>query len=225
MRALLVASLFGLAAPVLAGSLFPWRKTEKVDPKTRVPELIAVLRTEKDEGRRSAAAVELRNYDAAQFPDVVPALITALLTDTRPAVRIDAAQSLVAVLLKPFATAIDPPEQPLATALRERFPHVTYLELGPGANDAQLAAARAAVLAAPQLLVAMIVRPAAWHAFGLLAQQAEFVRSLTEERPTILASLGVPQALDDYPAAAARICTYSDVAVSPAALADVLLGR
>jgi hypothetical protein len=94
MRALLVASLFGLAAPVLAGPLFGWRKAEKVDPKTRVPELIALLRTEKDEGRRSSAATELRNYDPAQFPDIVPALITALLTDTRPGVRIDAAQSL-----------------------------------------------------------------------------------------------------------------------------------
>jgi hypothetical protein len=94
MRALLVASLFGLAAPALAGSLFPWRKTEKVEPKTRVPELIALLQAEKDEGRRSSAATELRNYDPAQFPEIVPALITALLTDTRPAVRIDAAQSL-----------------------------------------------------------------------------------------------------------------------------------
>ncbi len=135
---------------------------------------------------------------------------------------LDSEQPLVAILLKPFETAIDPPEQPLAAALRERFRDLRYFELGPRADAAAFDAARTAALAAPQLLVAMIVRPAAWHAFGLPAPQAEFVRRLTTERPTIVASLGVPQALDDYPAAAVRICTYSDVAVSQQALADAL---
>ncbi|MGD9636190.1 MAG: glycoside hydrolase family 3 protein [Pirellulales bacterium] len=140
-------------------------------------------------------------------------------------IPLDPTKPLVAVLVKPFATAIDPPEQPLAAALRERFADVTYIELGPAANDAQFAAARAAALAAPQLVVAMIVRPAAWHAFGLLAHQADFVRSLSAARPTIVASLGVSQALDDYPDAAVRICTYSDVAVSQQALAELLFGN
>jgi beta-N-acetylhexosaminidase len=134
----------------------------------------------------------------------------------------DPTRELVAVLLKPFATAVDPAEQPLAAALRERFDEVSYFELGPTANDTQFAAARAAALTAPQLLIAMVVRPAAWHAFGLLAHQVEFVRSLVAARPTVVASLGVPQALDDYPAAAVRICTYSDVPVSQQALAERL---
>lgn len=135
----------------------------------------------------------------------------------------DPQRPLVAILLKPFETAIDPPEQPLAAALRERFREVRYIELGPRANAAALDDARQQALAAEQLVVAMIVRPAAWHAFGLLASQAEFVRQVTTERPAVVASLGVPYALDDYPAAALRICTYSDVAVSQQALADVLL--
>jgi beta-glucosidase-like glycosyl hydrolase len=136
---------------------------------------------------------------------------------------LDPDRPLVAILLKPFETAIDPPEQPLAAALRARFRDVRYIELGPRADAAVLAAARQKALAAPQLVVAMIVRPAAWHVFGLLAPQAEFVRQLTAERPAVIASLGVPHALDDYPAAAVRICTYSDVPVSQQALADVLL--
>jgi beta-glucosidase-like glycosyl hydrolase len=147
-----------------------------------------------------------------------------LVGDPAGVLPLDAEQPLVAILLKPFATAIDPPEQPLAAALRERFRDVRYIELGPATNDAEFAAALEAAIAAPQLVLAMIVRPAAWHAFGLLAQQAEFVRSLTAARPTIVASLGVPQALDDYPAATVRICSYSDVAVSQQALADALLG-
>jgi hypothetical protein len=137
---------------------------------------------------------------------------------------LDRRESLVAILLKPFATAIDPPEQPLAAALREQFDNVTYFELGPASNDAEFAAAREAALGARQLVIAMVVRPAAWHAFGLLAHQAEFVRSLTAARPAVIASLGVPQALDDYPTAAVRICTYSDVSVSQQALAELLSG-
>jgi beta-glucosidase-like glycosyl hydrolase len=143
--------------------------------------------------------------------------------DTGGILPLDPDRPLAAILLKPFATAIDPPEQPLAAALRERFRDVRYIELGPRADAAALDAARQMALAVEQLVVAMIVRPAAWHAFGLLALQAEFVRRLTAERPAVVASLGVPHALDDYPAAAVRICTYSDVAVSQQALADVLL--
>ena len=41
----------------------------------------------------------------------------------------------------------------------------------------------------------------------------------------MLASLGVPYALEDYPDAAVRICTYSDVPVSQQALAEFLLAR
>ena len=74
-----------------------------------------------------------------------------------------------------------------------------------------------------RLVVAMIVRPAAWHAFGLQPEQAAFVRELVGERDdVVLVSLGVPYALDDYPEAAVRICTYSDVPVSQQALVEFL---
>jgi beta-glucosidase-like glycosyl hydrolase len=136
---------------------------------------------------------------------------------------LDPERSLVAILVKPFVTAIDPPEQPLAAALRERFRNVRYIELGPQADEAMFVTAREQALAAEQLVVAMIVRPAAWHAFGLLTPQTEFVRQLTAERRAIVASLGVPRVLDEYPAAAVQICTYSDVPVSQQAMADVLL--
>ena len=50
------------------------------------------------------------------------------------------------------------------------------------------------------------------------------MRQLIRERDdVVLASLGVPYALEDYPDAAVRICTYSDVPVSQQALAEFLL--
>ena len=56
-----------------------------------------------------------------------------------------------------------------------------------------------------------------WAAAGA----AEFVQQLIRERSdVVLASLGVPYALQDYPDAAVRICTYSDVPVSQQALAE-----
>jgi hypothetical protein len=100
---------------------------------------------------------------------------------------------------------------------------VKYLQLGPQADVADYEAAAYVAQAAEQLLVAILVRPAAWYAFGLLPEQKEFVAWIIQERAVVLASLGVPYALRDFPDAAVRICTYSDVAVSQQALVDFLL--
>lgn len=136
---------------------------------------------------------------------------------------LDTNKLLVAILLKPFASPLDPPEQPLAAALRQHFPKTEYIEIGPQTDAAVFASAKAAALAAPQLLVAMIVRPAAWHTFGLLPAQSDFVRELVSQRPVVVASLGVPGVLQDYLAALVSLCTYSDVPVSQRALAEYLL--
>jgi beta-N-acetylhexosaminidase len=132
--------------------------------------------------------------------------------------------SLGVILLKPFDRPSDPPEQPLAEALRSKFADVRYIQLGPAAEAAEYEKARQLAAGAKQLLVAVIVRPAAWHAFGLRAEQSELVRKLTGSRPTVLASLGVPYVLADFPEASLRICAYSDVPASQQALADVLAG-
>lgn len=130
---------------------------------------------------------------------------------------------LVAVLLKPFNTPLDPPEQPLAAALRDRFQAVEYFEISPQTSPDQLKKVEQAALHASQLLVAMIVKPAAWHVFGLLPQQKEFVERLSKARSLVLASLGVPYIFDEYPDAKTCVCTYSDVPVSQKALADYML--
>ena len=87
-----------LLPPVLAASasagIFFNKKTDKVNPADRVPDLIKTVQTDGDEDKRMAAAEELRDYDVAQFPDIVPTLIDALLNDKKPGVRAEAAQSL-----------------------------------------------------------------------------------------------------------------------------------
>src|SRR5262245_46473733 len=109
----LLALLFGgLVAPAEAGLLFG-RKKEKPDPKTRVPELITTLKADKDGDKRARAAEELRQFDHAAFPEIIPALILALQTDAKPGVRVEAAQSLGRV--RPVSQVVgDALEQALA---------------------------------------------------------------------------------------------------------------
>lgn len=80
-------------APAGFGFLFG-KRGPKPDPVQRVPALIVTLKTEKDESKRAEAAEELRQYNAAAFPDLIPALIDVLRNDPKPAVRAEAAQSL-----------------------------------------------------------------------------------------------------------------------------------
>jgi hypothetical protein len=89
--ALLLAPV--LAAPVSAGIFFN-KKADKPNPAVVVPELIRTVQSDGDEDKRLAAAEQLREFDPAQFPDVVPVLIEVLLNDKKPAVRAEAALSL-----------------------------------------------------------------------------------------------------------------------------------
>jgi hypothetical protein len=142
-----------------------------------------------------------------------------------PTLPFDPDERTVAILLKPFETPIEPPEQPLGAALRERFRNAEYVQLGPRADAAAYDAAGELARGAKQIAVAIIVRPAAWYAFGLEPQQKQFVRyMLSQCEDAILACLGVPTALDEFPEAAVRICTYSDVPVSQQALVEFLCG-
>ncbi|MGH7225567.1 MAG: HEAT repeat domain-containing protein, partial [Gemmataceae bacterium] len=83
----------GLIGPSYAGIFFG-RKNKKPTPAERVPALLALVKSDGDESKRAAAAQELRQYDPSQFPMIVPILVDVLLTDSKPGVRAEAAQSL-----------------------------------------------------------------------------------------------------------------------------------
>jgi hypothetical protein len=82
-----------LAAPASAGIFFT-KKADKPNPAVAVPELIRTVQSDGDEDKRMAAAEQLREFDPVQFPDIVPALVEILLSDKKPSVRAEAAQSL-----------------------------------------------------------------------------------------------------------------------------------
>ncbi len=146
------------------------------------------------------------------------------------AVRWATGEGLLAVLVKPHASHLDPPEQPLGAALREALPGVAYREVGPETDGAALGALAEEARAAQRVLLALVAKPAAWHAFGLLAGQQDFVDAVVRDavvrsRPAVVAALGSPRVLDGLAEAATRLCTYSDAPVSQQALADVLAAR
>lgn len=148
---------------------------------------------------------------------------TRVLADGGGVLPLDAGQGITAVTLKPHHRPTDPPEQPLAAALRERFATVRYFETGPEVAGTLADDLLAATPDGQPILVAMIVKPAAWHAFGLSDSQDTLIRRLLADRPVVLACLGVENALDRYPEAAAKLVTHSDVPVSQAALAAALV--
>lgn len=80
-----------LAAPAQAG-LF--KKSPKPDPAVYVPALIETLKSDKEEKNRAAAASELDEFDAKAFPDILPALMSALASDPSSSVRSRAAESI-----------------------------------------------------------------------------------------------------------------------------------
>ncbi len=64
-------------------------------PAQRVANLIGVLRSDSDEGKRASAAVELREFDPKVHPEITTVLAEAAKNDPRPGVRSEAVTSLV----------------------------------------------------------------------------------------------------------------------------------
>lgn len=165
------------------------------------------------ENRRQTEAMAL---DIARRATVVPKQTGGLLPFTPE-------RSLCAVLVNPFPLPSNAEPPPLGKMLAEKFPRLDYFELGAEPSDADLARIAELAAKADQLLAAFVVKPAAWHRFGLPPRLRDWLQGLVAKRPTVIACLGAPQGLDPLAEAPVQICTYSDVPVSQAALVERLL--
>ena len=88
--AILVSTMLHL--PSQAGIIFG--KGAKANPSERVPQLIATAKSDPDESKRESAVKELREFDAAAFPEIMPTIIDILQHDPKPAVRSEAVSTL-----------------------------------------------------------------------------------------------------------------------------------
>ncbi len=86
------ALVLAVALPAPAGWWFG--KHKKENPADRLGQLLATVKTDKDEDHRADAAKELRDFDAGQYKEIVPILVDVLQNDQSAAVRAEAVQTL-----------------------------------------------------------------------------------------------------------------------------------
>jgi beta-N-acetylhexosaminidase len=197
-------------------------------PLARVDEAFRRVRSLKEAmfGKNSAApdvdSLSVVLEESERLAQGVARQSIRIVSSKQSLVPLSNLQRLFVAVLRPHQSHLDPDELPLGDFLRQNFSQCEYHELGPQATEDVYRLATEQALAAEQVVIAMVVKPAAWHRFGLLAEQDHFVRSLTSQRDCILASLGSPVALEDYRDASQCVCVYSDVFASQAAFADFL---
>ncbi len=130
---------------------------------------------------------------------------------------------LLFIFVRPHVTYSDPTAGSLAEPVLAAFENVEFREVNPDTKPSELADLIDSAPKYGAIVIAASIKPAAWHRFGLLPEQQRFVHEMLKRGPVILAALGSPRLLDDFPEASIGICTFSDVAVSQQALLDTLL--
>jgi beta-glucosidase-like glycosyl hydrolase len=120
----------------------------------------------------------------------------------------------------------EPPVMPLGEAVAALLPGAVYRELEPTheGQDDVFERIHLEAMDAERLVIAMVARPAAWHAFGLAARERRFAQRLMEARPTTLAVLGDTRGLAGYDACGSAVVAYSDVGASQWAVVETLAG-
>lgn len=129
------------------------------------------------------------------------------------------AETLVLVM-DPRGSGSDDAVAPLAGAARAAFAEATVLDVQ-AEGPFELLLHRAT--GAAQVVVVLVVTPAAWHAYGLHPAHRRVLEALAGRRELVLAALGSPHVLEAFPQAT-RICTFSDVPSSQRALVERLAG-
>ena len=130
--------------------------------------------------------------------------------------------STLCVLVRPNTNYTDPTRSPLETAFRRRYPDGEYIEILPGTTDNKMQQVLERTNEYRCIVLAVIVKPAAWHRYGLLRAQRAFVEALTEHEHVVLASLGSPTVLDSFPNTTHAVCFFSDVEASQHALIEYI---
>jgi hypothetical protein len=91
---LLALLALGLTVAPLDAGIFGRKKKEDPSPAQRVPELLQIIQTDRDDHNRLRAIEELRNYSPTDYPQIVPTLLHALMSDPKASVRAEAVQTL-----------------------------------------------------------------------------------------------------------------------------------
>ena len=119
---------------------------------------------------------------------------------------------------------IDPPRMAIEAAITVHFPLAAFREITPASAEADLDAVRSLARDARRVVLAPVVRPSAWHAFGLAKREQRLADDLADAAPTTLLLLGDRRGLARFPRADSALVAYSDVGASQQALVERLKG-
>src|SRR5690606_8325790 len=111
---------------------------------------------------------------------------------------------------------------PFLTETSRLAPEVSVSTLLP--DEADHSALWDRVSRARHRVLVLMLRPAAWHAYGLSSSQNQFVRQALATERTLLAVLGSSELLEAYPEVDEWVCLHSDMPPSQRALARILFG-
>ncbi|MEM7789542.1 MAG: glycoside hydrolase family 3 N-terminal domain-containing protein [Bacteroidota bacterium] len=138
----------------------------------------------------------------------------------------DGTGTLVVLIKKP-PLPNEPETMPMGEAVARLLPGALYRELEPTHEDQDGAFDRIRIEAgdAERVVLATVVRPAAWHAFGLAARARRFAQRLMEAKPTTLVVLGDDRGLRGFDACDSALVAYSGVPSSQIAVVERLAGR
>ena len=133
--------------------------------------------------------------------------------------------TLVVAMRKPALPSETGP-LPLAAAVRDRLPEASYAEwtIGAATHDDVAELDRLAA-GADRVVLFVVARPAAWHAFGLPERERAWADRWTATRPTTLVVLGDARGLAGFEGVERAVVAYSDVPASQRAGLDLALGR
>ena len=104
---------------------------------------------------------------------------------------------VLCIQVQPHSGELPQDARAVAGRLAERSIDHQFQVVGPDLSLVSQLADEATT--ADTLLICLVVKPAAWHHFGLLEEQTEWIRQLLNHPRAIVASLGVPTVLDDFP--------------------------
>ena len=127
--------------------------------------------------------------------------------------------SALVVALRPTLRPTDPVPLPFAEAISGLLPGAEVAVLTPDAPEATLDAVRERARSARRVVLATVVRPAAWHAFGLAERERALALDLLAACPATLVVLGGTRGLAGLRSAATALVTYSDAPSSQRAAA------
>jgi beta-N-acetylhexosaminidase len=126
------------------------------------------------------------------------------------------------VVVRPHTDYPDPTRADSVSLLSSASERFEVYSVGPDTSEEEFKDLTTRIKTIGRCVLALVVKPAAWHKFGLLPRQTEFARIVIENVGTAVCCLGSPDSARELPKPRATILAFSDVEASVQAVADVL---